>query len=125
MPYFYFDYSYLVLIPAMIFALVAQAMVSSAFNKYNNVRTGCSMTGADAARLILDRNGLHHVKIEQIAGNLTDHFDPRTNVIRLSGLPSSLQMSLTISMFRISLCPPILYTSPGIPLWIMRSIALQ
>lgn len=85
MPYFYFDYSYLVLIPAMIFALVAQAMVSSAFNKYNNVRTGCSMTGADAARLILDRNGLHHVKIEQIAGNLTDHFDPRTNVIRLSG----------------------------------------
>ena len=77
MPYFYFDYSYLVLIPAMIFALVAQAMVSSAFNKYNNVRTGCSMTGADAARLILDRNGLHHVKIEQIAGNLTDHFDPR------------------------------------------------
>ncbi len=84
MPYFYFDYSYLVLIPAMIFALVAQGMVNSAFTKYNKVGTRCNMTGADAARLILDRNGLHHVRIEQIAGNLTDHFDPKTNVIRLS-----------------------------------------
>ncbi len=84
MPYFYFDYSYLVLIPAMLFALIAQAMVNSAFTKYNKVATSCSMTGADAARLILDRNGLQHVKIEQVAGNLTDHFDPRTNVIRLS-----------------------------------------
>lgn len=84
MPYFYFDYSYLVLIPAMIFALWAQAKVNGAFNKYNKVFTKCSMTGADAARLILDANGLHNVRIEQIAGNLTDHFDPRTNVIRLS-----------------------------------------
>lgn len=84
MPYFYFDYSYIILIPAMLFALIAQAMVNSAFTKYNKVGTRCNMTGADAARLILDRNGLHHVKIEQIAGNLTDHFDPRTNVIRLS-----------------------------------------
>lgn len=84
MPYFYFDYSYLVLIPAMLFALIAQGMVNSAFTKYNKVVTRCNMTGADAARLILDRNGLHHVKIEQVAGNLTDHFDPRTNVIRLS-----------------------------------------
>lgn len=84
MPYFYFDYSYIILIPAMLFALIAQAMVNSAFTKYNKVGTRCNMTGADAARLILDRNGLHHVRIEQIAGNLTDHFDPRTNVIRLS-----------------------------------------
>lgn len=84
MPYFYFDYSYLVLIPAMLFALIAQGMVNSAFTKYNKVGTGSNMTGADAARLILDRNGLQQVKIEQVAGNLTDHFDPRTNVIRLS-----------------------------------------
>ena len=84
MPYFYFDYTYLVLIPAMIFALWAQAMVSSSFGKYNKVFTRCGMTGADAARLILDANGLRHVRIEQVAGNLTDHFDPRTNVVRLS-----------------------------------------
>ena len=84
MPYFYFDYSYLVLLPAMIFALWAQAKVNSSFNKYNKVFTRSGMTGADAARIILDANGLRHVRIEQIAGNLTDHFDPRTNVIRLS-----------------------------------------
>lgn len=81
---FFLDYSYIILIPAMLFALIAQAMVNSSFNKYNKVFTGCGMTGADAARLILDTNGLQSVKIEQISGNLTDHFDPRTNVIRLS-----------------------------------------
>ncbi len=84
MPYFYFDYSYLVLIPAMIFALWAQAMVNSSFNKYNKVFTRRGLTGAEAARLILDANGLRHVRLEQIAGNLTDHFDPKANVIRLS-----------------------------------------
>ncbi len=81
---FFLDYSYIILIPAMLFALIAQAMVNSSFNKYNKVFTECGMTGADAARLILDTNGLQSVRIEQIAGNLTDHFDPRTNVIRLS-----------------------------------------
>ncbi len=81
---FYFDYSYIVLIPAMIFALWAQARVNSSFNKYNKVMTRSGMTGADAARLILDANGLRHVSIERIAGNLTDHFDPKANVIRLS-----------------------------------------
>ena len=81
---FFLDYSYIILIPAMLFALIAQAMVNGSFNKYNKVFTACGMTGADAARLILDANGLQSVRIEQIAGNLTDHFDPRTNVIRLS-----------------------------------------
>ena len=84
MPYFYFDTSYVVLIPAMIFAIWAQAMVNSSFGKYNKVFSRSGMTGADAARLILNANGLHHVGIEQIAGNLTDHFDPKANVIRLS-----------------------------------------
>lgn len=78
------DYTYLLLLPAMIFALWAQARVQSSYNKYNKVMTRSGMTGADAARMILDANGLHHVKIEQIAGNLTDHFDPKANVIRLS-----------------------------------------
>lgn len=84
MPYLFFDYSYLVLIPAMIFALWAQARVNSSFNKYNKVFTRSGMTGAEAARHILDANGLRYVRIEQVAGNLTDHFDPKTNVIRLS-----------------------------------------
>ena len=88
MPVIYYggyDISYiLILIPVLIFSLWAQTSVTSTFNKYNKVTNKRRMTGYDAARLILDRNGLYHVQIEQVAGNLTDHYDPRANVIRLS-----------------------------------------
>ena len=82
--FFYFDWTILILIPAMIFALVAQILVKSTFDKFNKVPTACRMSGAEAARRILDRNGLYEVKIERVKGHLTDHYDPRTNVIRLS-----------------------------------------
>jgi len=79
------DISYLVLlIPVLIFSLWAQASVQSTFAKYSKVANARGMTGYDAARLILDRNGLYQVKIEHIKGNLTDHYDPKANVIRLS-----------------------------------------
>ncbi len=79
------DVYYIVLVlPALFFALWAQARVNSAFNRYSRVRTGSGMTGADAARLILDRSGLQDVRIELTEGRLSDHFDPRTGVIRLS-----------------------------------------
>ena len=84
MPFFYFDYTYIILLPALIFALWAQFKVSSSYSKYNKIATRRSVTGFDAARMILDENGLHHVRIERVAGNLTDHFDPKANVIRLS-----------------------------------------
>ena len=78
-------YSYLIFfIPVLIFTLFAQLSVNSTFNKFNKVANRRRMTGADAARLILQANGLHDVRIEKVAGNLTDHFDPRENVIRLS-----------------------------------------
>ena len=84
MLYYGFDLTYLVLVlPAIIFALWAQSNVNSTFEKYNKV-TIHGMTGYDSARAILDANGLTHVRIERISGNLTDHFDPRSNVIRLS-----------------------------------------
>lgn len=82
---FYYDSTYLVILPALIFALWAQILVQSTYSKYNKIGTKCGMTGYDAARLILDSNGLTGVRIEHIAGELTDHFDPTTNVIRLSG----------------------------------------
>ena len=79
------DITYVVLlIPVLIFSLWAQASVTSTFSKYNKVRNARGMTGYDAARLILDRNGLYHVQIEHIKGNLTDHYDPKANVVRLS-----------------------------------------
>ena len=87
MPGYYYgiDYSYIVFVlPALIFALWAQFNVKTTFAKYSRVRSDRGMTGYDAARLILDRNGLSYVRIEQVAGDLTDHYDPKANVIRLS-----------------------------------------
>ncbi len=81
---FFGDWTILVLIPAMIFALVAQAKVKSTFDRYSKIPNRRGITGAQAARLVLDANGLRDVRIEQIGGHLTDHFDPRENVIRLS-----------------------------------------
>lgn len=81
---FFGDWTILVLLPAMIFAIIAQARVQSTFNKYNKVETASRISGAEAARRILDKNGLYNVRVERVQGHLTDHFDPRTNVIRLS-----------------------------------------
>ncbi|MCL1819052.1 MAG: zinc metallopeptidase [Oscillospiraceae bacterium] len=85
MPFYYFDSYYLLLVlPAIIFAFAAQQMVQSRFRKYSDIRTYRRMTGAKAAEEILRAHGVYDVKIEGVAGNLTDHYDPRTNVIRLS-----------------------------------------
>lgn len=80
----YWDSTIIILIPAIIFSLIAQAMVKSTFAKYNEVKNSRGLTGYDAARAILDRNGLSHIRIERVSGSLTDHYDPRANVIRLS-----------------------------------------
>lgn len=81
--YYGFDLYYLYLIvPAMLISLFAQIRVKSSFSKYSNVF--CSMNGAQAAEAVLNLNGVHGVKIERVQGSLTDHFDPRTNIIRLS-----------------------------------------
>ncbi len=83
--FFYYDYYYIILVlPAVFFAMWAQSRVTSTFKKYSSVRTSVSMTGYEAARRILDANGLRHVQIDRVSGNLTDHYDPRSNIIRLS-----------------------------------------
>ena len=86
MPYYYgFDWTYLILVlPCMIFAMVASARVNSTFKKYSGQYSQRRITGAEAARRVLAHNGVSGVRIERVAGNLTDHYDPRTNVIRLS-----------------------------------------
>lgn len=81
----YIDWTYIVLVlPAMLFAMWASARVNSTFEKYKKTRNVRGITGADAARWVLDRNGLRNVRIEHIQGSLTDHYDPSTNVVRLS-----------------------------------------
>ena len=82
--FYYYDPTYLLLIPALILALYAQAKVSSAYAKWRKVSSRTGLTGAQAARQILDSNGCRDVRIEQVAGKLTDHYDPQGGVLRLS-----------------------------------------
>jgi hypothetical protein len=81
---FYFDSTFLLLIPAIIISMYAQQKIQSTFRKYSRVFSGGNHTGYDIARMILDKNGLEHIRIEHVRGNLTDHYDPRSGVLRLS-----------------------------------------
>jgi uncharacterized protein len=84
-PYFFIDRYYIIyVLPALALALFAQMNVKSTFNRYSRVANSRGYTGADVARRILDRNGLHSVGIERVGGTLSDHYDPRTRVVRLS-----------------------------------------
>ena len=86
MPYYYgFDWTYVVLVlPCIILSMWASSNVNSTFKKYSTQYSYRRITGADAAQRVLAANGVRGVRIERVAGNLTDHYDPRTNVIRLS-----------------------------------------
>jgi len=81
---FFFDPTFIVLIPALILAVWAQTRVKSAFNRYSKVRARRGVTARDAVRTILDSNGLNSVPVERVPGALTDHYDPRKKVLRLS-----------------------------------------
>ena len=76
--------SMIILFAAMIFAVAAQSKVQSSFKKYSRIGNSRGITGAEAARKVLDSNGLYDVEIEAISGSLTDHYDPRSRVLRLS-----------------------------------------
>ena len=78
----YFDATYLILIPAILFSLWAQSQVKNTYARYSKAFAG--LTGEEAARMVLEMNGVTGVTIEPVAGELTDHFDPKTNTIRLS-----------------------------------------
>ena len=85
MPYLYIDPWYIILVvPAMLLAFWAQINVNTTFSRYSKVLAPSGMTGAESARRVLEANGVTGVRIERISGNLTDHFDPKTNTIRLS-----------------------------------------
>jgi len=88
MPYYYgygIDWTYFLLVlPCMIFAMIASSNVNNTFKKYAQQHSFRRLTGAEAAQRVLQHNGVTGVRIERVGGNLTDHYDPRTNVIRLS-----------------------------------------
>ena len=88
MPYMYyygFDWTYLwIILPCLILSLWASARVNRTFKRYSSQLSSRQITGAEAAKQVLQHNGIYSVRIERVSGNLTDHFDPKANVIRLS-----------------------------------------
>ena len=83
--FFYYDWTILIVLPAMLFAMWAQYKVKSTFSRYSSVMGRYGYTGADAARRLLDSNGLQSVAIKPVAGQLSDHYDPRNKTLFLSG----------------------------------------
>ena len=82
-PYFY-DWTYLLLIPALLVSLYAQVRVSSTFNRYSKVASRSGLTATQVAGRLLDSEDIHDVQIERVRGNLSDHYDPKNMVLRLS-----------------------------------------
>lgn len=81
---FYYDYTYGLVIIAFLLSMFASFGVKATFSKYDKERSVSGYTGAAAARRILDANGLYNIRVEQVSGQLSDHFDPSAGVIRLS-----------------------------------------
>ncbi|KLU61022.1 putative neutral zinc metallopeptidase [Peptococcaceae bacterium CEB3] len=81
---FFYDPTMVLLIPAILLSIYAQAKISSAYGKYSEIRARSGLSGAQVARAILGGNGLYDVRVEAVAGRLSDHYDPRTKVVSLS-----------------------------------------
>ena len=86
MPYYYgFDWTYIyIVLPCLLLAMLASAKVNSTFKHYSKQNSTRGITGHEAAMRVLRANGITNVSIERVSGNLTDHYDPKANVIRLS-----------------------------------------
>ncbi len=85
MPFFmFYDPTYFLVLIGVVLSLLASARVKGTFNKYSQMRNSRGMTGAEAAEQVLHGAGIYDVRVERIAGNLTDHYDPRSKVLRLS-----------------------------------------
>lgn len=93
-----YSMSTLLFFVAVIFTMYAQSKVNSAFRRYSRVRNERGFTGAEAARRVLDANGLNDVAIEQVRGSLTDHYDPRKRVLRLSESVYGVQSIAAVSV---------------------------
>lgn len=81
---YYWDWTYILIVIGAVISMIASARVNSTFNKYARVRSFSDMTGATAAQTILNYAGIHDVRIERVSGRLSDHYDPKARVLRLS-----------------------------------------
>lgn len=82
--YYYFDPTYFLVLIGAVLSIWASARVQSAFHKYSRIRSMSGMTGAQVAETILRNKGIYDVRVARVRGELTDHYDPRTKVVKLS-----------------------------------------
>ena len=121
--FYYLDWTYIVLVlPAVILSVWASAKVNSTFRKYSTVSNMAGLTGAEVARRILYENGLYDVKIEQAHGHLSDHYDPRSNTIRLSESTYSNTSSAAIGVAAHEVGHAIQYATNYAPLKMRNAI---
>ena len=97
--YYYFDWTYILVLIGVVISMAASAKVNGTFNKYSRTWSRSGMTGAEAARRILNANGIYDVTVRQVPGNLTDHFDPRSRTVNLS---ASVYGSTSISAIGVA-----------------------
>lgn len=119
----FYDPTIILLIPAVLLALWAQIMVQSRFSQYSRVKSTIGMNGAQLARFILDSAGLYDVKIETIQGTLTDHYDPRTKVVRLSQATYSNDSIASLGVVAHEIGHAIQHANNYAPLVIRNAIA--
>ncbi len=99
MPLFFFDPTIIILLPAILLAVWAQYQIKTTYSKYSKIPASSGITGGMAARNLLDENGLQNIHIEEVEGRLTDHYDPRSRVLRLS---SSIFRSRSLAALAIA-----------------------
>lgn len=120
----YYGSSWLVFVlPALIFTGFAQMKITNTFSKYLKVPSGSGLNGAQIARFILDKNGLESVRVELVAGNLTDHYDPRTRILRLSKNVYSGSSVASVSVAAHEVGHAIQHSEGYFPLMLRNNIA--
>ena len=101
MPFFFFDPTMIFLIPAILLMIWAQSAVNGAFRRFSKIRSTTNFTGATLAKFLMDSAGIYDVGIEKIPGNLSDHFDPRSKVVRLSTYDSNSVAALGVAAHEV------------------------
>jgi Zn-dependent membrane protease YugP len=122
MPFFMFDSTMILLLPAIALAIWAQMRVKSAFKKYSRIKSTQGYTGVKVAEYLLQQNGITDVRVEAVEGTLSDHYDPRTKKVRLSAdnYKSSSLAALAVSAHEVG--HAIQHNNGYVPLQIRHSI---
>lgn len=120
---FYPDTTFILLIPAILFSLYAQGKISGTFQRYSKVPNRKGYTASDVARRILDSKGLNNVRIERVRGSLTDHYDPRKQVLRLSDTVHSSTSIAAIGVAAHEAGHAVQHSAGYVPLFIRNTIA--